>query len=307
MSKNIDKFCATLECEGILCERDILLAGKSSFRIGGRADVGVFPKNEEQMARVFAVANREEISAFVVGNGSNLLFDDDGYRGCIVFTEGMNNISVCGESIVAECGASLTAIANIARKSSLTGLEFAYGIPGSCGGAVTMNAGAYGGEISDVLISCRVLDSHSGEIYTIMGKDMNFSYRHSAIMEREGLVCLSASFALTAGDGECISEKMRELMERRRSKQPLEYPSAGSVFKRPAPDKYVGQMVEMSGLKGYTVGGACVSEKHAGFIINKGGATAADVRAVIEHVRAVVRENFDVELECEIRTPRAKK
>lgn len=288
---------------GIAFEQNVALCNKSSFRIGGVADIGAFPSDADGMARVFECCLESGVEVLVVGNGTNMLFDDDGFRGCILFTEKMNAVRAYGERIYAECGAPLTAVANAARKNSLTGLEFAYGIPGSLGGAVAMNAGAYGGEISGVLESCIVLERKSGRIITIEGKDMHFSYRHSIITENEGLVCLGATFKLSGGDFERIDATMRELMERRRTKQPLEYPSAGSVFKRPAPDKFVGAMVESSGLKGYTVGGAQVSVKHAGFIINIGGATAKDVRELVAHIKAVVNKDYGVELECEIRTP----
>ena len=274
------------------------LSSKSSFRIGGVADVAVFPKSAEELAAVVADLDMPYI---VVGNGSNILFEDDGYRGCVIFTEKMNDSEVDGNRITAGAGASFTALAVTAKNASLTGLEFAYGIPGSCGGAVVMNAGAYGGQVSDVLESCTLFDVEKREILTLKKDEMELSYRHSILSENKNLVCISATFVLKEGEKEEIDAFMRDIMQRRISKQPLEYPSAGSVFKRPAPDLFVGKMIEDSGLKGYTIGGAQVSEKHAGFIINIGGATAKDVLDLVAYIVKVVRENYGVELECEIR------
>jgi UDP-N-acetylmuramate dehydrogenase len=237
----------------------------------------------------------------VVGNGSNILFEDAGYRGCVIFTEKMNSVAIDGNRITAGAGMSFTALASKAKTASLTGLEFAYGIPGSVGGAVVMNAGAYGVQVSDVLESCEVFDTEKCEFYTLKKDEMELSYRHSILSENKNLICICATFTLKEGKKDEIDAVMRDLMQRRISKQPLEYPSAGSVFKRPAPDLFVGKMIEDSGLKGYTVGGAQVSEKHAGFIINIGNATAKDVLDLVEHIQSVIRANYGVEIECEIR------
>ncbi len=287
-----------LQKEGIECAEDIPLSSKSSFKIGGNADIAVFPKNASELE--FIVKNLE-MPYIVVGNGSNILFEDDGYRGCVIFTEKMNSVAIDGNRITAGAGASFTALAVNAKNASLTGLEFAYGIPGSCGGAVVMNAGAYGGQVSDVLGSCNVFDAEKCEFYTLGKDEMELSYRHSILSDNKNLICIGATFILKEGKKNEIDATMRDLMQRRISKQPLEYPSAGSVFKRPAPDLFVGKMIEDSGLKGYTVGGAQVSEKHAGFIINVGGATAADVLGLVAHIQNVIRANYGVELECEIR------
>lgn len=289
------------EGEGIECASSLPLSSKSSFRIGGAADLAVFPKNASELKIIVADIKDHKLPYIVVGNGSNILFEDDGYRGCVIFTEKMNKIAVDGNRIIAGAGASVTALATTAKNASLTGLEFSYGIPGSVGGAVVMNAGAYGGEIANAFESCEIFDTEKLELRACSAAEMDFSYRHSILGENKNLICLSAAFALKEGKKEEIDAVMRDLMGRRISKQPLEYPSAGSVFKRPAPDIFVGKLIEDSGLKGYTIGGAQVSEKHAGFIINVGGATARDVLDLVEHIRAVIRKNYGVELECEVR------
>ncbi len=289
------------EKEGIECANALPLSSKSSFKIGGKAGLAVFPRNASELEYVVAYLKDREIPYTVVGNGSNILFEDEGYRGCVIFTEKMNEVAVDGNCITAGAGASFTALAVTAKNASLTGLEFAYGIPGSCGGAVVMNAGAYGGEVAQVLESCSVFDAEKNEVYTLTKDEMALSYRHSILSENKNLICICATFALKEGKKEDIDSVMRDLMQRRISKQPLEYPSAGSVFKRPAPDLFVGKMIEDSGLKGYTVGGAQVSEKHAGFIINIGNATAKDVLGLVEHIKSVIRKDYGVELECEIR------
>ena len=287
-----------LQKEGIECAKDIPLSSKSTFKIGGAADVAVFPKNISELEFITKALDMPYI---VVGNGSNILFEDEGYRGCAIFTEKMNEVKVEGNRICAGVGMSFTALAVNAKNASLTGLEFAYGIPGSVGGAVVMNAGAYGGQVSDVLESATVFDTEKCELYTLTKDEMNLSYRHSILSDNKNLICVSATFTLKEGKKDEIDAVMRDLMQRRITKQPLEYPSAGSVFKRPAPDLFVGKMIEDSGLKGYTVGGAQVSEKHAGFIINRGGATAKDVLDLVAHIQNVIRSNYGVELECEIR------
>ena len=289
------------EEEGIECAAALPLSSKSSFRIGGAADLAVFPKNASELKYIVAYLKDRELPYIVVGKGSNILFEDDGYHGCVIFTDKMSRITVEGNRITAGAGASVTALATTAKNASLTGLEFSYGIPGSVGGAVVMNAGAYGGEMSGVFESCEIFDTEKLELCVFSAARMDYSYRHSIFTENKNLICLSATFALKEGNKEEIEAVMRDLMGRRISKQPLDYPSAGSVFKRPAPDIFVGKLIEDSGLKGYTIGGAQVSEKHAGFIINVGGATARDVLDLVEHIRTVIRKNYGVELECEVR------
>ena len=289
------------EEEGIECAASLPLSSKSSFRIGGAADLAVFPKTAAELKYIVAHLKDRELPYIVVGKGSNILFEDDGYHGCVIFTDKMSRITVDGNRITAGAGASVTALATTAKNASLTGLEFSYGIPGSVGGAVVMNAGAYGGEMSGVFESCEIFDTEKLELCVFSAAQMDYSYRHSIFTENKNLICLSATFALKEGNKEEIEAVMRDLMGRRISKQPLDYPSAGSVFKRPAPDIFVGKLIEDSGLKGYTIGGAQVSEKHAGFIINVGGATARDVLDLVEHIRTVIRKNYGVELECEVR------
>ena len=281
------------------------LSKHSSFKIGGAARYAILPKNREQLISALNTVRSGGIKFMVVGNGSNLLFDDGGFDGAIIFTKGMNAVeyiySASGTLIRVECGKSLTELASEAgKKHCLTGLEFAYGIPGTLGGAVYMNAGAYGGQMSDVVIETEYFDPASDEIKTVIGDEHGFSYRHSIFAEHPEYVILSSKLELKVGDAEEIFALMSKNMLARKEKQPLEYPSAGSTFKRPGGNLFAGKLIEDSGLKGYTVGGAQVSEKHAGFTVNRGGATSADVLAVIEHTRKTVFEKFGVELECEI-------
>ncbi|MBR3965085.1 MAG: UDP-N-acetylmuramate dehydrogenase [Clostridia bacterium] len=273
---------------------------RTSFKIGGNADIAVFPETEAQLLAAVAALRGADVRFMLIGNGTNLLFSDKGYRGAVIITKKMRKISVDGNILSVLCGDSFTEAAVAAKDASLTGLEFAYGIPGSCGGAVCMNAGAYGGEVSGVLLDMRVLDTASGEVFTVSKADADFSYRHSVIRDFPNYAVISARFALRHGDKNEINAYMQDIMGRRRDKQPLEYPSAGSVFKRPAPDMYVGKMLEDLGLKGFTIGGAQVSQKHAGFIINVGGATASDVLALVDHIKKAVLAAYSVELECEI-------
>lgn len=281
------------------------LSKHSSFKIGGLARYAVFPENKEQMIIAIESARQGGVKHIIVGNGSNLLFDDDGFDGVVIFTKNMSSAeyihTVSGTFIRAECGRSLTELASeTGKKHGLTGLEFAYGIPGTLGGAVYMNAGAYGGQMSDVVIETEYYDPVSNEI-KVIGKDEHlFSYRHSVFAEHPEYVILSTLIELKEGDAEEIFAAMSKNINARKEKQPLEYPNAGSTFKRPAGNLFAGKLIEDSGLKGYTVGGAQVSEKHAGFTVNRGGATCRDVLAVIEHTKKTVLEKFGVELECEV-------
>lgn len=292
--------CRALSDKGISFEKDAPLSMRTSFKIGGNADIAVFPETEAQLLAAVAALRGADVRFMLIGNGTNLLFSDKGYRGAVIITKKMRKISVDGNILSVLCGDSFTEAAVAAKDASLTGLEFAYGIPGSCGGAVCMNAGAYGGEVSGVLLDMRVLDTASGEVFTVSKADADFSYRHSVIRDFPNYAVISARFALRHGDKNEINAYMQDIMGRRRDKQPLEYPSAGSVFKRPAPDMYVGKMLEDLGLKGFTIGGAQVSQKHAGFIINVGGATASDVLALVDHIKKAVLAAYSVELECEI-------
>lgn len=271
----------------------------TTFRIGGPADVFVMPENYEQIREVLRLCKEEKLPFFVLGNGSNLLVSDSGYRGVIIqMDRNMEEIRLDGEEIHACAGALLSSVAVAARNASLTGFEFAGGIPGTIGGAAVMNAGAYGGELKDVLKEVTVM-TREGEILTIPADKLEMGYRTS-IIKTAGYLVLEAVISLKKGDEEKIRAVMKELSERRTEKQPLDYPSAGSTFKRPE-GYFAGKLIMDSGLRGYRAGGAQVSEKHCGFVINAGGATAEDVRSLMDHVIQVVREKYGVTLEPEVK------
>lgn len=293
-----ERLYTTLSNSGILCVKDIPLSQRSSFRVGGFGELGIFPKSAEELKYCLSMVVRAGISYHVIGNGSNILFRDGRLSGAFVFTEGLRSIRIEGEALYAEAGATLSSVAAKAAEASLGGLEFARGIPGSLGGAVFMNAGAYGGQMSDVTVSTEAYDVDTGKTVTLT--DHGFDYRKSRYMENTSLICLCAELKLARGNREEINEKMRELSVSRRQKQPLEYPSAGSYFKRPE-GHFAGKLIEDCGLKGLRVGGAAVSEKHAGFVINLGGATAADILELEERVKNAVLEKFGVTLEREVR------
>ena len=270
----------------------------TTFRIGGTADMFVSPEIT-QVSAIMKLAKEYQVPVTIIGNGSNLLVGDKGIRGLVVsFGKAAEAVTVEGNRITAGAGALLSKVAAEALKCSLTGFEFAAGIPGTIGGALVMNAGAYDGEIKDVLVSAKVL-TKEGEVIELSAEDLDLSYRHSCIPEKEYIV-LEATIALQEGDEEAIREKMADFRGRRIDKQPLEYPSAGSTFKRPV-GHFAGKLIQDANLRGYTVGGAQVSEKHCGFVINKGGATAADICQLIEDVKAKVYEEFQVELEPEVK------
>ena len=270
----------------------------TTFRVGGPADVMFLPEGPEQVAAALAAARNAGVPAWVIGNGSNLLVRDGGLRGLVIaLGEGMAAIARVEDTVTAWAGASLARVAAYAQASGLSGLEFASGIPGTLGGGCAMNAGAYGGQLSDVLVDARVL--LDGAERTLTRDELQMGYRTSLPL-REGGVVLSARFALTPDDPEAIAARMRELNGRRREKQPLNYPSAGSTFKRPE-GYFAGALIEQAGLKGRRVGGAQVSEKHAGFIVNTGDATAADIMALIGTVQREVEARFGVRLETEVR------
>ena len=272
----------------------------STFRIGGNADVLVAPQNLLQIQLLFAYIKENSIPYTVIGNGSNLLFSDDGFRGIVVkigseFSGIESTLTDNGMILNVKAGTLLSRLAAFACENSLTGLEFASGIPGSVGGAILMNAGAYDGEISQVLVESTYFDINNMSVGTKSYEMHDFSYRHSSY-EDDGLIILSGRFSLKNG----IILKMKDLNSRRISKQPLEFPSAGSTFKRPA-GLYAGKLIEDAGLKGFSIGGAQVSEKHCGFVINKGGATCSDVINVIKYVKSAVFDKFGVELETEVK------
>ena len=291
----IKKFCEEYSCRYIENEplRDHL-----TFRVGGPCAVMLFPASETVLVESVKTVRAGGLPYYIIGNGSNLIARDEGYDGVIINTSSMAGAEVSGTGITAPAGASLMSICRLALDNSLSGLEFAFGIPGTVGGAVYMNAGAYGGEMKDVLSSVRYPDTDLS-IKEAPVSELGLGYRHSMYSGSDKII-LSASFTLAVGDKADIKAKMDDLMGRRRDKQPLEFPSAGSTFKRPK-DNYAGALIEKCALKGYTVGGVCVSEKHAGFVINKGGATAADILAVVEHCRSKVLEDTGITLEPEVR------
>ena len=288
-----------------LCEKrsieffkDETLSKYTTFEIGGKCDFLVKPHSIGSLRQVLIYCRENNIKYYVLGRGSNVLISDSGLKGVvIVLSSAFSQIITSEDGVYCEAGTSLTKLCNFAKENELTGLEFAYGIPGSVGGALYMNAGAYGGEMKDVVVSCDYLDEKL-EAKTMYVDEMKLSYRHSIFCEKNYII-LGVTFKLNKGNKAEISAKMSELMEKRRSKQPLEYPSAGSTFKRPEGD-FAGRLIEVSGLKGYTCGGAQVSEKHSGFVVNKGGATFDDVMGVISAVKEKVYGDSGVMLECEV-------
>lgn len=269
-----------------------------SFKVGGPADILVMPRNYSDVQELIKICNKTEIPYYIMGNGSNLLVKDGGIRGVVIKLSPLNIIEVTDNKIVAQSGALLSDVSEAALNNSLTGFEFACGIPGCVGGAVAMNAGAYIGEIKDVIESTLVVDKE-GNIKRLAAEELELSYRNSIIL-KEGYVVLEATFKLDFGNYDAIKAKIDDLQSRRREKQPLEYPSAGSTFKRPV-GYYAGKLIEDSNLKGVSIGGAQVSTKHSGFIINKGNATAKDILDLIKHVQDTVYEKFAVELHTEVR------
>ncbi|MGN1294679.1 UDP-N-acetylmuramate dehydrogenase [Weissella soli] len=280
--------------------KNVRLADYTNTRVGGRADWAFWPKTIAQVKTVI-----EELHAYdralpitVLGNASNLIITDDGLRGLVIFLTDLAEIQVVEQTITASAGAAIIDVARVAQQNGLTGLEWAAGIPGSVGGAVYMNAGAYGGQVDSVVSTIEVL-TRTGEIKSITNADLAFAYRHSAVQET-GDIILSATFALELGDKAAIDAMMEDFNTRRASKQPLEFPSCGSVFKRPV-GYFAGKLIMDADLQGYTIGGAQVSTKHAGFIVNRGTASATDYIQVIRHVQQVVAEKYGVTLETEVR------
>ena len=270
----------------------------TTFRTGGAAEILVQPAVEE-LAVVIELCKKYNEPWMVIGNGSNLLVSDEGIAGVVIeFGKYQSEIAILGNQVVAQAGAMMSAVANKAAEEGLTGLEFAAGIPGTIGGAVVMNAGAYGGEIKDVLQFAAIL-TPEGDVVKMTPEQLELSYRHSNIPERDYIV-LAANFKLAEGDMDEINAKMADLKNQRVSKQPLEYPSAGSTFKRPE-GHFAGKLIQDACLKGYSVGGAQVSEKHCGFVINTGGATSKDIACLIKDVQAKVKETFGVDLETEVK------
>ncbi len=293
----IFEYAAGIGCKA---EREVSMSRYTTFRIGGNAAVMLTPLNDEQLVSVIKECKKENIKPLILGNGSNMLVSDDGPDTVVInmCRPAADIRLVNGDTIVCNAGATLSKVCNFALENNLTGLEFAFGIPGSAGGAAYMNAGAYGGEMKDVLVECRHIDEN-GDFGSLEGDELELSYRTSAY-ERNGFIITELVMKLSKGDRDAIKAKMQELLQRRKDKQPLEYPSAGSTFKRPA-GCFAGGLIEECGLKGYSIGGAQVSEKHAGFIINKGSATAKDVLDLIKYVQETVYREKGVMLEPEVR------
>lgn len=265
---------------------------------GGKADWLAFPENVEQVQQLVKFVKKNDMPLTVIGNASNLIVRDGGIAGLVLIVTGMNQIKVEGNNVVAQAGATYIKTTQVARDHSLTGLEFAAGIPGSIGGAVFMNAGAYGGETKFAVKSATIM-LPTGEIQELTNEELDFGYRHSSVQDNHGIV-LEATFELKPGDKEEITAQMDELNARRAAKQPLELPSCGSVFKRPT-GYFAGKLIHDAGLQGYTSGGAQVSKKHAGFIVNIDNGTATDYLNVIHHVQEVIKNKFGVSLETEVR------
>ncbi len=298
-SEKLIDFEKTAQALGVRTKRNEPMSMHTTFKVGGCCDIMAFVNSAESARGLILCANASGLDYYILGNGSNVLFSDKGFRGAIILLGAdFSDITVKDDVITAAAGASLQRVCRRALENSLSGMEFAYGIPGTVGGAVYMNAGAYGGEMKDVVSSVTCVNK-SGEIIVYTSDELKFAYRSSRFLD-SGEIILSADFRLQNGDLSSIKARMDELMERRKTRQPLEFPSAGSAFKRPE-GTFAGLVIEQSGLKGYTVGGAQISEKHANFIINRGGATAYDIMKLISDVKKTVKEKTGYELECEIR------
>lgn len=278
--------------------KDEALLNYTYTKTGGPADILAFPKSAKEVEQIVAYCRETDTPWLVLGNASNLIVRDGGIRGVVIMLSEMNQITVEDTTLIVEAGAKLIDTTYVALHESLTGFEFACGIPGSVGGAVFMNAGAYDGEIQDIFASCDVLLA-DGRVVTMMKEEMAFSYRHSTLQDQHAII-LSARFDLAQGDQDQIKKRMYELTELRQLKQPLEYPSCGSVFKRPV-GHFTGKLIQDAGLQGLKWGGAQISEKHAGFIVNVDHATATDYVELIAHIQQVIKERFDVQLETEVR------
>lgn len=280
--------------------RDESMKKHTTFRVGGNADYFVMPQDASEIKAIVELCKNAEMPYYILGNGSNLLVSDAGYRGVIIqIYKEMNHIEVIDEIVKVQAGALLSRVGNVALEAKLTGFEFAAGIPGTVGGAVVMNAGAYGGEMKDIIVNATVL-TQDGDVVTLNKEELELGYRTSVIAKK-GYIVLEAQYQLQKGDREAIRARMDELKCQRVTKQPLEYPSAGSTFKRPE-GYFAGKLIQDAGLRGFQVGGAQVSEKHCGFVINKDQATAADVVELMRQVSEKVMQEFGVKLEPEVKT-----
>lgn len=296
----MNRICEYVKNEGISYIENEPMALHTTFKIGGPARLAVFPKNENEISEVIKKCKEENVRYMVVGNGSNLLVADEGIDAVVILLgKEFGEVKLIDDTtIFAEAGAPLMKVCRFALENGLSGLEFAYGIPGSCGGGAFMNAGAYGGELGDVMFRCDHIDK-DGNKGSLEGDDLKLAYRHSAYYEN-GCIITGAYFKMQKADKEEIKAKMADYMSRRRDKQPLEYPSAGSTFKRPE-GNFAGALIEQCGLKGTSVGGAEISTKHAGFVINKGGATCKDVLDLCQKVADTVKAEKGIDLEMEVR------
>ncbi|EDM98725.1 UDP-N-acetylmuramate dehydrogenase [Pseudoflavonifractor capillosus ATCC 29799] len=288
------------ECPELELRTEEPMARHTTFRVGGPARLMAFPRDKKEIKAAVRAADEMGVIPFFLGNGSNLLVADEGVEAFVIKTGGLDQTREVNRRLRAECGIPLSRLAVAALGRGLTGLEFAHGIPGSLGGAVVMNAGAYGGEMVQVLTAVTYLDKH-GQEHTVPASECGLTYRHSMFTDHPEWLVLEAEMELEQGDAEEIRAKMEDLAQRRKSKQPLEYPSAGSTFKRPE-GHFAAALIEQCGLKGLTVGGAQVSEKHAGFVINRGGATCADILKLTEQIKETVLRETGVTLELEVRT-----
>lgn len=270
----------------------------TTFKVGGIVRIMVFPTQIKTFVEVIKYVNNSNLKYYILGNCSNIIIPDEGLSGVVIRTEKLNNIEINGDNIIAQMGALLSTISNKALKSQLTGFEFASGIPGTLGGAIVMNAGAYGGEMKDVIVKTKYLDSKL-EVKELYGEENDFGYRTSYIQKNKGIV-LESTLKLKKGNKEEISNYMNELRNKRNEKQPTEMPSAGSVFRRPE-GYYAGKLIQDAGLKGFSIGGAQVSNKHSGFIVNNGSATSKDILNLISHIQQVVKTKFGVELVTEVK------
>ena len=293
----ISEYCKKTGC---IVKTNESLKEYTTFKIGGTANLIVFPNSADSLAGLIKIIKENNFNYFLLGNGSNVLICENNFNGVVIITSQINEVKIDGENICADCGVSLSKLANLAKEHSLTGLEFAYGIPGTLGGAVYMNAGAYGGQMSDIVFESKYINAETCEVKDLNAKQHEFAYRKSVYEKNKDFIMLAAVLKLKRGEKSDIEFVMNKNMSARKEKQPLEYPSAGSVFKR-GNGFITAQIIEECGLKGCSIGGAQVSEKHAGFIINKGGAKFSDVVNLIEHVKSVVYDKSGKNIECEVR------
>jgi UDP-N-acetylmuramate dehydrogenase len=297
MQNNYHEFLSAFPKEQTLLNEP--MKNHTSFKLGGMADILLLPKTLEEVALAIKKSKELQIPYYIIGNGSNILVLDKGFRGVIIkIASNYKSVTIQGDTVVCGAGILLSKLSKVVSENSLTGFEFASGIPGTIGGAVCMNAGAYGGEIKDVILSCQAL-TNEGEIITLNKEELMLEYR-SSIVQKNNYTVAEVTLKLEEGDFNKIKEKIKQLNAMRIEKQPLDSPSAGSTFKRPK-NNFAGKLIMDSGLRGYTIGGAQVSKKHCGFIINKGNATSKDVVDLINHVQQTVKQKFDIKLESEVK------